>query len=186
MKLAGYEMDTLSGPARVFDAEDDAFAAVQSGAIKAGDVVVIRNVGPKGAPGMPEMLAVTGAIIGAGLGGSVALVTDGRFSGATHGIMIGHVAPEAARRGPIAFVEDGDVITIDVVNRKLEFAPEGGDAKLKERQAKWQPKPPAYKTGAFAKYARCVSSASDGAVTWLPEEEPAAVACTNEPARAAP
>jgi dihydroxy-acid dehydratase len=186
MKLAGYEMDTLSGPARVFDEEDDAFAAVASGAIKAGDVVVIRNVGPKGAPGMPEMLAVTGAIIGAGLGGSVALVTDGRFSGATHGIMIGHVAPEAARRGPIAFVEDGDTITIDVVNRKLEFATKGGEAELKERQAKWQPKPPAYKTGVFAKYAQCVSSASDGAVTWLPEREPAAVACTNEPARAAP
>ncbi len=162
MKVAGNALETLTGPARVFDSEDDAFDAVRSGGIKAGDIIVIRNVGPSGAPGMPEMLGVTSALIGAGLGGSVALITDGRFSGATHGLMIGHVAPEAARGGPIAFVRDGDSITIDVTNRALNV-----DADLVPRRAGWQPPAPKYRSGVFAKYAQTVSSASDGAVTWL-------------------
>lgn len=165
VKVAGNAKLSFSGPARVFDEEDEAFKAVQDGLVKAGDVVIIRNIGPKGAPGMPEMLAVTGAIIGAGLGGAVALVTDGRFSGATHGFMVGHVSPEAARGGPIAFVQDGDIVTIDVEARQLNV-----DADLKSRMVGWTAKAPKYKSGVFAKYAQLVSSASDGAVTWLPEK----------------
>jgi dihydroxy-acid dehydratase len=165
VKVAGNASLLFKGPARVFDEEDQAFVAVQNGLITAGDVVVIRNVGPKGAPGMPEMLAVTGALIGAGLGGQVALVTDGRFSGATHGFMVGHVSPEAARGGPIAFVRDGDVITIDVDNRVMNV-----DGDLAARVSGWQEKAPKYKSGVFAKYAQLVSSASDGAVTWLPQK----------------
>lgn len=160
MKLAGHEHTGFSGPARVFDLEDDAFAAIKDGVVKEGDVVIVRNVGPKGAPGMPEMLQLTGALVGAGLGGSVALITDGRFSGATYGLVIGHVAPEAAVGGPIAFVCDGDQIVIDVANRSVSV-----EADLSARQADWQPPAPRYKTGVFAKYAQTVSSASEGAVT---------------------
>lgn len=160
VKLAGHERRSFSGPARVFDAEHDAFDAVQAGTIKPGDVMVIRNVGPKGAPGMPEMLQVTGALVGAGLGGTVGLITDGRFSGASHGLVVGHVAPEAAAAGPIAHVRDGDVITIDVDKRVLNV-----DANLAERASQWRPREPAYKSGVFAKYVQLVSSASEGAVT---------------------
>lgn len=160
VKLSGHNRTNFVGPARVFDTEDAAFAAVQSGGIKSGDVVVIRYVGPKGGPGMPEMLGVTGAIVGAGLSDSVSLITDGRFSGATYGFMVGHVSPEAAAGGPIAFVQDGDQIEIDVVKRSIDV-----HADLTARSANWQPKEQAYKTGVFAKYARLVSSASEGAVT---------------------
>ena len=160
VKLSGHNRTNFVGPARVFDTEDAAFQAVQTGGIKAGDVVVIRYVGPKGAPGMPEMLGVTGAIVGAGLSDSVALITDGRFSGATYGFMIGHVSPEAAVGGPIAHIKDGDEIEIDVTKKVVNI-----NADLASRQKDWQPKEPAYKTGVFAKYARLVSSASEGAVT---------------------
>lgn len=160
MKLAGHERTEFSGTARVFDLEEHAFQAIKEGAVKEGDVVIVRHVGPKGAPGMPEMLQLTGALVGKGLGGSVALITDGRFSGATYGLVIGHVAPEAAVGGPIAFVRDGDRITIDVANRSVNV-----EADLSARQANWQPPAPRYKTGVFAKYAQTVSSASEGAVT---------------------
>jgi dihydroxy-acid dehydratase len=163
VKVAGYDTRHHRGPARVFDGEEAAFAAVQRGDIGAGDVVVIRYEGPRGGPGMREMLGVTAAIMGAGLGDSVALVTDGRFSGATRGLMAGHVAPEAAEGGPIAAVRDGDVIVFDLVNRRLEMevAPETIAARL----ASWSPPPPRYPTGVMAKYARLVSSAAIGAVT---------------------
>jgi dihydroxy-acid dehydratase len=160
VKLSGHNRTNFVGPARVFDTEDAAFKAVQTGGIKAGDVVVIRYVGPKGAPGMPEMLGVTGAIVGAGLSDSVSLITDGRFSGATYGFMVGHVSPEAAVGGPIALINDGDEIEIDVTKKVVNV-----HADLASRKAEWQPKEPAYKTGVFAKYARLVSSASEGAVT---------------------
>jgi dihydroxy-acid dehydratase len=160
VKLSGHERVLHSGPARVFDSEEAAFEAVQQRKIQPGDVVVIRYEGPKGGPGMREMLAVTGALVGQGLGDSIALVTDGRFSGATHGFMVGHVAPEAAHGGPIAFVRDGDIITLDVRARRLDVA-----ANLDERRAQWKPPAPRYTTGVMAKYARLVSSASDGAVT---------------------
>lgn len=160
VKLAGHERMQHTGPARVFDCEEAAFEAVQQRAIKPGDVVVIRYEGPKGGPGMREMLAVTGALVGQGLGDSVALLTDGRFSGATHGLMVAHVAPEAATGGPIAFVRDGDSITFDVAKRRLDVA-----ANLEERRAGWQPPRPRYKSGVMAKYAQLVSSASQGAVT---------------------
>ncbi len=163
IKVAGHDMRYHSGPARVFDCEEDAFAAVQEGQIEAGDVVVIRYEGPKGGPGMREMLGVTAAIVGAGLDDSVALLTDGRFSGATHGLMAGHVAPEAASGGPIAAVRDGDTITFDVHERRLdvELSPE----EIEERLAQWQAPPPRYTWGVMAKYARLVSSASKGAVS---------------------
>ncbi len=151
------------GPARVFDNEQDAFAAVQAKAIAAGDVVVIRYEGPAGAPGMPEMLQVTAAIIGEGLGDSVALITDGRFSGATHGFMVGHVSPEAFRGGPIGAVQEGDTVTIDVEAGALTV--EISDDELAARLAAWTPRPPRYESGALAKYASLVSSASEGAVT---------------------
>lgn len=160
LKLAGHDRRKFSGPARVFNCEDDAFAAISAKKIKAGDVVIIRYVGPKGAPGMPEMLAVTGALVGAGLSDSVALVTDGRFSGATHGFVVGHVSPEAACGGPLAFVEDGDVIVLDLDQRKLDV-----EADLSARQKNWQPPEPRYKKGVFYKYWQTVSSASEGAVT---------------------
>jgi dihydroxy-acid dehydratase len=160
VKLAGHERKTFSGPARVFDSEEAAFAAVQDGSIKAGDFIVIRNVGPKGAPGMPEMLAVTGALVGAGIASEVALLTDGRFSGASHGLVVGHVSPEAAAGGPIALLRSGDKITLDVANRTLNV-----EADLESRRADWQPLPPAYLSGVFAKYVQLVSSASEGAVT---------------------
>jgi dihydroxy-acid dehydratase len=162
-KVSGQTKDLHRGPARVFDREEDAFKAVKAGRVKANDVVVIRWEGPKGGPGMREMLHVTGAIQGAGLGDKIALMTDGRFSGATHGFMIGHVAPEAADGGPIAALRTGDTIVIDIKKRRLdvELAP----AEIKKRlRAVKRPKP-RYTSGALAKYARLVSSASDGAIT---------------------
>jgi dihydroxy-acid dehydratase len=163
LKVAGHERLTHRGPAKVFDREEDAFAAVQRGEIIAGDVVVIRYEGPQGGPGMREMLGVTGALVGAGLGESVALLTDGRFSGATHGLMAGHIAPEAARGGPIAAVRNGDIIVFDVAARRLDV--ELSTDELKSRLSLWTPPPPRYTTGVMAKYARHVSSASEGAVT---------------------
>ena len=148
------------GPAVIFEDEQDASAGILDGKVKAGDVVVIRYEGPRGGPGMREMLAVTGALVGQGLGESIALLTDGRFSGATHGLMVGHVAPEAAQGGPIAFVRDGDKITLDVKARRLDV-----EANLDERRAQWKPPAPKYKSGVMAKYAKLVSSASEGAVT---------------------
>ena len=162
-KVAGHERMVHRGPARVFDREEDAFAAVKAGKIKAGDVVVIRYEGPKGGPGMREMLGVTAALVGAGLGGSVALMTDGRFSGATHGLMAGHVAPEAAARGPIAALRNGDTIVFDVKRRRIDV--ELPAAEIKRRLARWKPPAPRYKSGVMAKYVRLVSSASEGAVT---------------------
>jgi dihydroxy-acid dehydratase len=151
------------GPARVFEREEDAFAAVQAGSIGAGDVVVIRNEGPRGGPGMREMLAVTGALVGAGLGAQVALVTDGRFSGATHGLMVGHVSPEAAVGGPIAALREGDLIVIDVDARRLHV--ELDDGELERRLAEWRPVPEALPPGVLSKYRASVGSASLGAVT---------------------
>lgn len=162
-KVAGHERMVHRGPARVFDREEDAFAAVKAGKIRPGDVVVIRYEGPKGGPGMREMLGVTSALQGAGLGDSVALITDGRFSGATHGFMVGHVAPEAAARGPIAVLRNGDMIVIDIKRRRLDV--ELSQRELRKRLAKWRPPKPRYTTGVMAKYARLVSSASEGAVT---------------------
>ncbi len=162
IKLSGQDRRSHRGPARVFDDEQTCFAALKARAIRAGDVVVIRYEGPAGAPGMPEMLQVTAAIVGEGLGDSVALVTDGRFSGATHGFMVGHVAPEAARGGPIASLEEGDLVTIDVDARELRV--ELSDDEIASRLAKWSPPPPRYASGVFARYAAGVSSASEGAV----------------------
>jgi dihydroxy-acid dehydratase len=163
VKVAGADLRTLSGPARVFDSEEDAFAAVGSGRIRKGDIVVIRYEGPSGGPGMREMLGVTAAIMGAGLGDSVALITDGRFSGATRGLMVGHVAPEAARGGPIAAVKDGDIISIDLAARALNL--EVSAAELAGRLAQLPPPPARISTGVMGKYARLVSSAAQGAVT---------------------
>jgi dihydroxy-acid dehydratase len=160
VKLAGHERLLHTGPARVFDSEEAAFEAVQGRKIQSGDVVVIRYEGPKGGPGMREMLAVTGALVGQGLSESIALITDGRFSGATHGLMVGHVAPEAAHGGPIAFVRNGDVITLDVRARRLDV-----DANLEERRKLWKAPAPRYATGVMAKYAKLVQSASEGAIT---------------------
>jgi dihydroxy-acid dehydratase len=163
IKVAGHDFGVHRGPARVFDGEEAAFDAVQSGRIRAGDVVVIRHEGPKGGPGMREMLGVTGAIVGAGLGDSVALVTDGRVSGATHGLMAGHVAPEAAAGGPIAAVRDGDMITVDLPARQLRV--DISDDELAARLREYRPLPPRFTSGVMAKYARLVSSAAEGAVT---------------------
>jgi dihydroxy-acid dehydratase len=163
VKVAGHDFGAYRGPARVFEGEEAAFEAVQAGRIHAGDVVVIRHEGPKGGPGMREMLGVTGAIVGAGLGDSVALVTDGRFSGATHGLMAGHVAPEAASGGPIAAVRDGDIISFDLPARTLHV--DISDEDLAARLRQWRPLPPRFTTGVMAKYARLVSSAAEGAVT---------------------
>jgi dihydroxy-acid dehydratase len=165
-KISGHERLEHRGPARVFESEEDAMAAVTSKKIKSGDVVVIRNEGPKGGPGMREMLSVTGAIVGEGLGASVALLTDGRFSGATHGLMAGHVSPEAALGGPIAAVRDGDMIRFDVSQRILEVEISG--EVLRQRMQEWKPPRPRYPTGVFAKYAALVSSASQGAITRPP------------------
>jgi dihydroxy-acid dehydratase len=162
-KISGHERLEHRGPARVFESEEDAMSAVTGKKIRAGDVVVIRNEGPKGGPGMREMLGVTAAIVGEGLGSSVALLTDGRFSGATHGLMAGHVSPEAALGGPIAAVRDGDTIRFDVKTRTLEV--EIGDDVLRQRMKDWKPPQPRYPTGVFAKYAALVSSASQGAIT---------------------
>jgi dihydroxy-acid dehydratase len=162
LKAPGRTKNRHEGPARVFDREEDAMAAVVGGRIQKGDVVVIRYEGPRGGPGMREMLGVTAAIAGAGLGEDVTLLTDGRFSGATHGLMIGHVSPEAARRGPIAAVREGDRISVDVENRRLDLLvpPE----ELEERLRQWQPPQPRYRRGVFARYAALVSSAADGAI----------------------
>ncbi|MFZ0962443.1 MAG: dihydroxy-acid dehydratase [Terriglobia bacterium] len=165
IKVAGYERTHHRGPARVFDCEEDAMRAVTSKKIKAGDVVVIRYEGPRGGPGMREMLGVTGAIVGEGLGESVALLTDGRFSGGTHGLMAGHVAPEAARGGPIAVVANGDTVVIDIDKRRIDM--EVPDAEIVARLAKWKAPEPRYKRGVFSKYAALVSSASEGAVTFV-------------------
>jgi dihydroxy-acid dehydratase len=162
-KISGHERLSHRGPARVFESEEDAMAAVTAKKIKAGDVVVIRYEGPKGGPGMREMLSVTGAIVGEGLGGSVALLTDGRFSGATHGLMMGHVAPEAALGGPIAAVQEGDIINIDVNKRLLEM--EVSEKEIQKRMTMWKPPQPRYPTGVFAKYGALVSSAAEGAIT---------------------
>jgi dihydroxy-acid dehydratase len=163
VKIAGHEHLQHRGPARVFDSEEAAFAAVQQGQIRTGDVLVIRYEGPRGGPGMREMLGVTAALVGAGLGDSVALLTDGRFSGATRGLMAGHVAPEAASGGPIAAVHDGDVIVFDVGRRELRV--ELSDEEIQKRLASWKPPEARYRTGVMAKYARHVSSAAVGAVT---------------------
>jgi dihydroxy-acid dehydratase len=160
LKLAGQGRLRHEGPARVFDSEEQAFAAVQAGAIQAGDVVVIRNEGPAGGPGMREMLAVTAALVGRGLGNDVALITDGRFSGATHGFMVGHIAPEAARGGPIALLREGDRVVIDAESRTLST-----DAPLDARRAEWQPAAAKTVSGVLAKYAKLVGSAAEGAVT---------------------
>jgi len=163
VKVAGYERLSHRGPARVFECEEDSFAAVRAGHIKPGDVVVIRYEGPKGGPGMREMLGVTAALVGEGLGDKVALLTDGRFSGATRGFMAGHVAPEAQVGGPIAALRDGDIVTLDIERRRLDV--ELSDSELKNRLADWKAPPPRYASGVMAKYARHVSSASEGAVT---------------------
>jgi dihydroxy-acid dehydratase len=160
VKLAGHERLDHRGPARVFDREEDAFEAVQQRRIQPGDVVVIRYEGPKGGPGMREMLGVTAAIVGQGLGASVALLTDGRFSGATRGLMVGHISPEAAVGGPLAFVRDGDMVHLDVEARRLDV-----EANLDERRPGWTPPAPKYTTGVMAKYAALVSSAAEGAIT---------------------
>ncbi|MGH7755789.1 MAG: dihydroxy-acid dehydratase, partial [Vulcanimicrobiaceae bacterium] len=166
VKMAGHERPYHRGPARVYEREEDAMAAIQSGKIGAGDVVVIRYEGPKGGPGMREMLGITGAIVGAGLGETVALVTDGRFSGGTRGLMIGHVAPEAAVGGPLAAARDGDSIVIDTEQGRVDL--DIPAAELADRLRGWKPPAPRYTSGVFAKYAALVSSAADGAITRVP------------------
>ncbi|WP_224241904.1 dihydroxy-acid dehydratase [Hyalangium gracile] len=170
VKMSGHERPYHRGPARVFEREEDAFAAVQERRIRPGDVVVIRYEGPRGGPGMREMLGVTAALVGQGLGDSVALLTDGRFSGATRGLMVGHVAPEAAVGGPIAAVRDGDIITIDAEARQLSVAL--SPSELSERLRGFRPPPPRFSSGVFAKYAALVSSAAEGAVTRPPPLPP--------------
>jgi dihydroxy-acid dehydratase len=161
IKVAHHSPYRHRGPARVFNREEDALTAVYGNRVQAGDTVVIRYEGPRGGPGMREMLKVTGALVGQGLGDSVCLVTDGRFSGATKGLMIGHVAPEAAAGGPLAALRDGDMVVVDVARRSLEV--EGVD--LAERLRDWSPPEPRYRTGVFAKYAAQVRSAAEGAIT---------------------
>ena len=180
IKVAGHNIQNFRGPARVFGDEELAFAAIEKNEIHAGDVIVIRYEGPKGGPGMREMLAVTAALVGAGLGDSVALLTDGRFSGATHGLMAGHVAPEAANGGPIAAVEDGDTIVFDLPNRKLNV--ELTDAEIQKRLATWKAPAPRFTSGVMAKYALLVSSASLGAVTLVP----ASFSASTQPQTVAP
>ena len=162
VKIAGHERLYHEGPARVFNGEEEAMEAILAGAVKSGDVVVIRYEGPRGGPGMREMLGVTGAIVGAGLGETVALLTDGRFSGGTRGLMIGHVAPEAARGGPIALIEEGDTITIDVDRRRVKV--DVPDEVIAQRRASWEEPESRYKAGVFQRYAALVSSSSEGAV----------------------
>jgi dihydroxy-acid dehydratase len=162
VKLAGHDRLEHSGPARVFESEEEAFAGVRDKSIQPGEVVVIRNEGPAGGPGMREMLQVTAALVGEGLGDSVALLTDGRFSGATHGFMAGHVAPEAPRGGPIAAVRDGDTVVFDVPGRELRV--ELSDAEIADRVAAYEPPAPKYDSGVLGKYARHVGSAAEGAI----------------------
>ena len=163
IKVAGHQEKVYEGPARVFDQEEAAFQAIQRREVKPGDIVVIRYEGPKGGPGMREMLAVTSALIGQGLGDTVALITDGRFSGASHGPMVGHVAPEAMDGGPIGMLREGDIITLDIPGRRLDARIT--EEEMTDRRAAWQPMEPKYTTGVLAKYAKLVSSASEGAVT---------------------
>ncbi len=163
VKMAGHERRYHRGPARLFDREEAAMHAIEAGLIVAGDVVIIRYEGPRGGPGMREMLGITGAIVGAGLGETVALVTDGRFSGGTRGLMIGHAAPEAAMGGPLAALCDGDFVVIDIDNRRLDTEVSAGE--MTARLATWKAPKPHYTTGVFAKYAALVSSAADGAIT---------------------
>ena len=163
VKIAGHEKLRHRGPARVFDREEDAMSAVTKKAIKPDDVIVIRYEGPRGGPGMREMLGVTGAIVGEGLSESVALLTDGRFSGATRGLMVGHVAPEAALGGPIAALQDGDIVVFDINARKLDVELSAGE--IKKRLERCTPPPPRYTSGVMAKYAQMVSSAAEGAIT---------------------
>lgn len=158
-----------TGPARVFDCEDDAIVAIREGKIVKGDVVVIRYEGPKGGPGMREMLSPTSEIAGMGLDKDVALITDGRFSGATRGASIGHVAPEAALGGPIAFIEEGDIIDIDITNHSMNVRV--SDEEMSARKAKWQPREPRIKKGYLVRYASLVTSADKGAVLQAPEEK---------------
>jgi dihydroxy-acid dehydratase len=162
-KVSGPGAHEITGPARVFDSEEACLAAILAGAIRAGDVVVIRYEGPKGGPGMREMLAPTAALIGAGLGESVGLITDGRFSGGSHGLVVGHVAPEAALGGPLALVREDDSITIDAARRELRI--NVAERELAQRRAAWKAPAPRYTSGVLAKYARLVSSSSEGAVT---------------------
>jgi dihydroxy-acid dehydratase len=162
-KTSGARAQRITGPARVFDSEETCLAAILAGEITQGDVIVVRYEGPKGGPGMREMLAPTSALIGAGLGDAVGLITDGRFSGGTYGMVVGHVAPEAAAGGTIALVENGDRITIDAEARLLQL--EISDAELQKRRAQWHPPAPKYRSGVLAKYARLVSSSSIGAIT---------------------
>ncbi len=180
IKVAGNNYEHFRGPARVYDNEELAFAAIEKNQINAGDVVVIRYEGPKGGPGMREMLAVTAALVGAGLGGSVALLTDGRFSGATRGFMVGHVAPEAANGGPIAAIADGDMVVFDIASRKLDV--ELTDAEIQKRLSSWKPPAPRFTSGVMAKYALLVSSAAIGAVTAVP----ASFASPTQPQAVAP
>jgi dihydroxy-acid dehydratase len=184
VKVAGHNLQNFRGPARVFDSEEAAFSAVEQGKIRAGDVVVIRYEGPKGGPGMREMLAVTAALVGEGLGDSVALVTDGRFSGATHGLMAGHVAPEAAHGGPIAAITDGDIIVFDIPNRKLSA--ELSDAEIQRRLANWKAPAPRFTSGVMAKYAHLVSSSSLGAITTAPQPNSLAGQSASNPASRSP
>jgi dihydroxy-acid dehydratase len=163
VKVAASQHTTHQGPARIFNREEDAFQAIQRQEIGSGDVVIIRYEGPRGGPGMREMLAVTAALVGQGLGQEVALVTDGRFSGATRGLMVGHVAPEAALGGPIAHLREGDVVTLDIPGRRLDVAVSPED--MERRRAAWSAPAPNFDTGALAKYAKLVSSAAQGAVT---------------------
>jgi dihydroxy-acid dehydratase len=164
-KITGVKSPRITGPARVFESEESCLHAILAGQIHAGDVIVIRYEGPRGGPGMREMLAPTSAIIGAGLGDSVGLITDGRFSGGTYGLVVGHVAPEAAVGGPIALLRDGDAITIDADRRVLSV--DLSESEFERRRAQWQPPVPRYTAGVLFKYARQVSSASLGAVTDL-------------------
>jgi dihydroxy-acid dehydratase len=163
LKQSGKALETMRGPAKVFEREEDALAAILGGRIKPGDVVVIRYEGPKGGPGMREMLSPSAALMGAGLGDSVALITDGRFSGGTHGIMIGHIAPEAQVGGALALVMEGDLIVIDLEKEFLQLVVT--DAELESRRKNWQAPSSSYQRGVLAKYARLVSSAAEGAVT---------------------
>jgi dihydroxy-acid dehydratase len=163
IKVAGHERTYHRGLARVFECEEDAMRAVTSKQIRPGDVIVIRYEGPRGGPGMREMLGVTAAIVGEGLGEEVALLTDGRFSGATRGLMVGHVAPEAAMGGPIAAIREGDVIVCDIEKRRLDV--ELSEEEIRQRLAEWKPPAPRYASGVFHKYAALVSSASLGAIT---------------------
>jgi len=166
VKMTGHERSSHRGPARVFEREEDAFAAVRAGSIRKGDVVVIRYEGPRGGPGMREMLGVTAALVGQGLGEHVALITDGRFSGATRGLMAGHVAPEAAAGGPIAAIREGDLVEIDVNARTLRV--ELPAEEIAARLRAWKPPAPRYASGVFAKYAALVTSAAEGAITLAP------------------